>query len=561
VSKVSSAQTLDRVPADSSVATKIQTWVLPSLADWVFVAVLVWLFAAASGAQALLADGDAGWHILTGEYALVNGALPPTDPFSFPMEGVVWFAWEWLADIALAVAHRIDGLQGVVLLGGAIIATTAAMTFRYMLWRGVNLFLALGALMLICGVSTMHWLARPHMFTWGFLLATLWLLEADRQKNRRAVWLLVPLAVIWTNTHGGFVALLICVGVFGAGLAAEQLIAGQTDFKNIRIFWPPAAKRYGLLLGACLAATLLNPYGYGLHTHIVDYMGSSFILEHVEEFQSPRFRTEAMTMLEVTLMASLVAIGFMLRRGEIAWPLLMLAWAHASLTSVRHAPLFMAVAAPVVALEATRLFESAAKGGHWVLKTIKEVADDYSKPGAQPSESNPLPLGWVCVASLIGVAVLMNTHGDQEKYKAEFPAAKFPAKAADALGDRLPTQRVLTTDQWGDYLIYRFHPEFKTFIDGRSDFYDPEVRDDYLALMGTKWNWESILDKYEFDSALLPLEWSLSSAMKQHSGWRLVYDDGQSVYFERRADAKDSALRAQGAGAPLIGEITLAAAR
>ena len=101
------------------------------------------------------------------------------------------------------------------------------------------------------------------------------------------------------------------------------------------------------------------------------------------------------------------------------------------------------------------------------------------------------------------------------------------------MGDRLQNRRILSSDQWGDYLIYRFHPNTKVFIDGRSDFYDRQVRDDYVDLLGSKWGWQQILEKYRFDGALIPVTWSLASALKMDADWRLVYDDGTALLFER----------------------------
>jgi hypothetical protein len=169
------------------------SWWLPSLPVWIFVVLLTWLFHYAGAAQQLLGDGDAGWHILTGEYVLNHLALPATDPFSFTMEGRAWYAWEWLADVVFALAHRFDGLEGVVLLTGAVIAATGALTLRFLLWSGANLFLAALGSIFVSAVSTSHWLARPHIFTWGLFIATLWLLESDRRANSWRIWLLAPL--------------------------------------------------------------------------------------------------------------------------------------------------------------------------------------------------------------------------------------------------------------------------------------------------------------------------------------------------------------------------------
>ena len=230
---------------------------------------------------------------------MANWTFPRVDLFSFSMEGKTWFAWEWFSDVLLALAYKAAELKGIVLLAGVVIAATAAALLRYMLWLGANVLLAVPLLMIAASASMVHWLARPHMFTWGLLLATIWLLEADRRKNSRRVYWLVPLAIVWTNTHGGFLALLLAVGIYAAGTGLEQLWAAY-DHRSEGFSWhlPAAAKRYGVLLLVCAAGTFVNPYGYELHAHIAAYLGSDFILNNVQEFQSPDFRGESMMVYE-----------------------------------------------------------------------------------------------------------------------------------------------------------------------------------------------------------------------------------------------------------------------
>lgn len=519
-----------KATADSAV---MSPW-FPTIFDWTFVAVLGWMFLMGVGAQTLLADGDTGWHILVGESLLDTGRLPSTDPFSFTMEGVRWFAWEWLADLALGAAHRLNGLEGVALLAGFVIAATATALLRFQLWFGVNLFVAVFATMLTCAVSTMHWLARPHMFTWGFFLATVWLLEADRRKPSWRVWLLAPMAAVWVNVHGGFVAQLITIGIFAVGVGAEQYIHGASTKGKLP---PPGLLRYLGVFGACLAATLANPWTFELHSHIFTYLQSDFILAHVQEFQSPDFRREGMLVFEAAMLFAVLASGRAIWRGELAWPLLIGAWAHASLTSVRHVPLFMLIAAPFVARELTLLMdEGRRRGWHW-LDTLDEIAADYGgKRAGQPARTGWI-IGWLPVLALGVTFVVLEQRAERPDERAQFPDIRFPVAAVDALEDRLAGRRILTTDQWGDYIVYRLYPRFKTFIDGRSDFYEPQIRDDYLALMGAAWNWEKLLERYQFDGLLLPVDWGLGSVLKEHPDWRVVYDDGQALLFERTAES------------------------
>ena len=515
--------------------SKLPAFLIPSLSDWVFVTLLGWLFFFAAGAASLLSDGDTGWHIRTGEYILATGQFPRQDLFSFSMEGRQWFAWEWLADVILAVVHQLAGLPGISLLAGVVIAGTAAALLRYMQWLRVNVLVAVVALMVINAASSVHWLARPHMFTWGFFLATLWILEADQRQTSWRVYLLVPLVALWTNIHGGFVAALVTIGVYAVGRTIEQVWeAYRTSWPRRGWLLPPAASRYGGLLLLCLAATLVNPYTYELHQHIFHYLQSDFILDHVQEFQSPNFRGESETMYEVALLLGIAACAGMLRRGEVARPLLIMAWAHASLVSVRHMPLFMIVAVPFLAKELTGWLEAGARSGNLWLKGLGDLAADYGGRRKTAAEARPALASWLGVVGIVALALVLQARQGQHLWTAEFPAIRFPALASDTFGEQLKGRRVLTMDQWGDYLIYRFYPEMKVFIDGRSDFYAPEIRDDYVGLLSSHWDWERVLDRYGFEAALVPVDWSLAAALKLHPGWRLVYDDGFALLFEKR---------------------------
>jgi len=140
---------------------------LPSLSDCLFLAILLWVFAAGSGWSVLLADGDTGWHIRTGEYILDTHSVPSHDLFSFSKAGQPWFAWEWLSDVIFAVLHRAWGLKGVVVFSGLVLSLSATLLFRYMIWRGANLLAALAATLLATGASTVHYLAgRTSLHSW-----------------------------------------------------------------------------------------------------------------------------------------------------------------------------------------------------------------------------------------------------------------------------------------------------------------------------------------------------------------------------------------------------------
>src|ERR1700687_4681623 len=191
---------------------------VPSFSDFFFMALIAWLFVCgANGWKALLMDGDTGWHIRTGEFILAHHAVPTQDLFSFSKAGQPWFAWEWLSDVLFAGLFRIGGLKAVVLFAGVLIGAYATVLLRYAIWRGANGLLAACICLFAVGGSSMHFLARPHLFTLVLLPSCLWLVEADRRKNTPFLWLLVPITVLWTNLHGGFVVFIACLALLVCG--------------------------------------------------------------------------------------------------------------------------------------------------------------------------------------------------------------------------------------------------------------------------------------------------------------------------------------------------------
>ena len=199
--------------------------IVPSLSDLLFVAMIVWLFmsSGAHGWQSLLADADVGWHIRTGEYILSHHAVPHHDLYSFSKPGAPWYAWEWLTDVIDGSLVWAAGLKGVVLTAGVIIALFATTLMRRMIdgarisssrcwwrcWRrrGLHAF---------PGPAACLYAAAVIDFACGFL-------ETDRDRPEPArIWWLVPITMVWTNLHGGFLVLIAaCSGFATLGAAVE----------------------------------------------------------------------------------------------------------------------------------------------------------------------------------------------------------------------------------------------------------------------------------------------------------------------------------------------------
>jgi len=486
---------------------------VPTLPDLFFPILLAAWFGRPAVWQGLLGDGDTGWHIRTGEILLQTGRVPAHDPFSFWRAGERWYAWEWLSDAIFAELHRRGGLEAVAALAAVAVCLWAALLLAWLLDRGAGAWISLGVTLAAVSASSIHFLARPHIFSLLLLGPALWTIDRDRRAPDGLVWWLVPLGALWANLHAGFAGWLAILAWLAAASALERRGA--------------AARRYGLLAGLSALATLANPYGWQLHRHILSYLNSPWILEHVEEFQSPRIRSESMLVFAGLLFA---AVGLGARRWRrTRWfeSGLVIFWGFEALRSARHIPWFTVVAAPVIASACADWWRpragQAAKRS--ATRILWEVACDMGQRAR--------PTAWLPVLGALALGAVLPRTG-----LADFAAARFPVEAVARNVERLTggdqsPPRVLAPDQWADYLIYRLYPRARVFFDGRSDFYGPAAGDDYRTLLGAGPAWPQVMARYGFSVALLPLDWPLGRILEREPGWRVVYHDGQAVLLER----------------------------
>jgi hypothetical protein len=117
--------------------------------------------------------------------------------------------------------------------------------------------------------------------------------------------------------------------------------------------------------------------------------------------------------------------------------------------------------------------------------------------------------------------------------KIGFSPGRFPVAAAQAV-EKLPANaRLMATDSYGGYLIYRFSGLRKVFFDGRSDFYGVEFMKQYLVLIEARPGWQDIVRSFHFTHALLPKESALKAALEQ-AGWATLYKDDVATLLEAR---------------------------
>jgi hypothetical protein len=477
--------------------------------------------------EKLFRDSDTGWHIRNGESILRNASLPRKDPYSFSKAGQPWVSWEWASDVLMGVVYRAGGLRALTVLFSLTISAASWLWCRLNFAAGGDFLLAGVFAPLMITTTSPHWLARPHLFSWIFLLATLLFAEWGRQRRRQPAYSrLLPVAAasaLWANLHASFFLLPLIALAYAASHLLRPLL-WQLDSKAER------AKATWFLCVALAAAagSFVNPYGWQLHLHVFQYLGNEQLTSRIAEFQSFNFHDPDAVQMALTMGVAAAGGMLALSQKNLAHFLLAGMFLWAGLRSARVLPL---VAMLILPLANAALVE-ALRNARGLRLSIRKNLDAALAYSARLRQIDLRLGGWAFIALAIAASLLLLRTPAYSR-RIGFPPATFPVAASQAVEKLPPAARILTSDSYGGYLIYRFSGDRKVFFDGRSDFYGADFLKQYLVLIEARPGWRRIVSAYGFTHALLPEASPLKAALQQ-AGWITLYRDNVATLLEAR---------------------------
>lgn len=480
----------------------LRNYFFPRVQNGFFVGLLIAV--SHRGPLLINSDGDLGRHITVGKYIAENWTIPTRDIFSHTMTGERLVPHEWLAQLALGSTHTWMGLSGDVLLIAILIATTFTLTYREMMRRNVFRVLALVMAMLAAYTSSLHWSARPHIFT--FLFVALWTYQLENRSSK--VWLFPPIMLVWANTHGTFIVGFV---IWGAHMAGWVLDFMQKQSSK------EAAHRLLTIGVASFAVTFINPASWNLWKTSVGYLGSRFLVDQTIEYQSPNFHNWSTWPFLAMLGLSIFALGFK-GRLQTHEALLLAGWTGLSLYSARNIPLFTIIAAPYIG----QLLHSGIERLPVLNRTDQIITG---------VEKNLRGIFYPILAiTLLAIASLYQT---QPNTANQFKEEKFPVKAINWLEANPQSGNMFNNFIWGGYILYRMWPQQLVFIDGQTDFYGETLTREYMQVMTLHDGWEEILEKYEVSWVIVQSDKPLVGALSEQLHWNIVYRDSTATILHK----------------------------
>jgi hypothetical protein len=90
-------------------------------------------------------------------------------------------------------------------------------------------------------------------------------------------------------------------------------------------------------------------------------------------------------------------------------------------------------------------------------------------------------------------------------------------------------------DNWGGYIYFKLKKT--VFIDDWTDFLPPKFIDDYLKVLLTQEDWETLFNKYNFTWVMVPKEAQLGQVLSQRKDWEVKCKDDVGIFLVRKPTA------------------------
>ncbi len=492
---------------------------------------------------------DLWWHLRAGEDIVRTGRVPRVDPFSFTAAGNPWTYHSWLAGVAFYAVHALGGVGGLVMLRAVLTATSLLLAWAAARKRGVGAALASILVLAAAYQLKTRALTRPFLFSFVLLMVFYILLQGAFERSgsrgqtragrlgreRWFLWggggrlILLPcLMLLWANLHAGFLVGLLAIGAFGAAemvtLAARN---GAVPYAR-KLITGAEGSRFRALLATgvlCLAASLLTPYGPGTLLYTFRLFGEVKLISAIGEWQPMRFEMPfapfwallGLTVLVLARSAALCRAGGGLREqaGQFcADAFLMAGFGLMAVTSVRNLAWFVLLVPPVVGYHFA--------GARWT-----------AEPAAR-GERNAAGKRRLHVCAFYALStVLVFQHLFGGGFGLGVSEKRLPVGACDYL-DRAPLKgRLYNVYEWGGYLIWRFWPDRKVFIDGRCLVYrDRGIRRAVSVARGNE-GWQEILEEQGVKVILVPSHGRDNAHFFRSGRWHCVYWDDTALVAVR----------------------------
>jgi len=466
-------------------------------------ALLLLLFAAL--AVQPLQPPDFWWHLKVGEIVLDQGRIPQEDLFSYTVTGQPYIYQSWLAGVIFALFFRLGGPAAIVVMNAVLLTTAYALLRRACYLESSHPHVATACAFAAVVISAGNWAARPQSFSTLLFALFLLLLVRFRREGRGPWWLFPALTALWANLHGAFI---LAPALLGAALIGE----------GIKALWPghPLGRLpHRALLGlagatlASLLAPVLNPVGWRILAYVRAIQGSPIIRQSMAEWKPPRPDDAVGAAFYLSLLLLFFFLLYRRQRPDPVEAIWLAGTAWLALNGVRSIiwysfAMALLLAQGMAGLSLPRPALPQARQVRWNLVLLALLA-----------ALALLTLPW-CKGILPLPPDLQGTISQST-----------PVQAADFVAREGLSGPIFHRMEYGGYLLWRFYPQRRVFIDPRVELYPPAIWDEYARISAGAPEAEELLGARGVEVLLLDTHFQagLLARLQASGRWHVRYEN------------------------------------
>jgi hypothetical protein len=291
--------------------------------------------------------------------------------------------------------------------------------------------------------------------------------------------------------------------------------------------WFSSHNTRSLLFGGAssLLATMVSPSGPKIWEAIASLGSNAYITSKIPEYQSPNFHLPETWPFILILL--LTILGFARVAQRVTWKDIFLtaAFTGLALYTSRMIPLFAIVVTPIAAMAIIDWVRN-----EYPNSPLLIVQENISKLN---TSSNGLI--WIFAIVLIAAVLLRSGKTiDPAGQGNTFDEGFFPVKAVSWLETHPQSGHMFNEFDWGGYLLLKLWPHQQIFMDGHTHIYGEKLTREYEQVISLASGWDSILQKYNVQWAILRWNTPLAQALVSSPEWQTVYQDDTAIILHRR---------------------------
>jgi len=457
-------------------------------------------------------DADLGWHLKYGEYAVKNLSLLRENTFSTEMPDFIWPNISWGIDVINYLIFSAGGFLALTIAGALVITTTfyfLSKAFRLTYFEKAMIF----PLLLLLQHPLNQVSFRGSLLSLFFLSILLYLLFSHEEKPSKRIWLIVPLFLLWANTHGLFI---LGLGILLLWIIANAIKEGFTNGFAKQVIFKPI-KQYVPLFLATIAVTLIHPFGFAIYEDALLHFNNPYLVNIAEYL--PFDELSHLWWIHIAV-ASTVAIGMFLLYLHDGFA------KHLSIT-------FLTI--PLLSL-AYFVRRYAWPSYYLTIPFLKPVVNFFKPDRQKTTQVSAVFILLVALSIAIFIKQPFSQFSSMNWDTYCKQVVQCSPKAVEYLKEHKLNKNLLTFYDWGGYLIWQ-HPDLKPSIDGRMHLWQDKKGNNAFAQYYAYEQDEANIDESKYDTVLMarkkPLYKQLNRLVKEGK-WTKVFEDKTAGVFVRK---------------------------